>query len=449
VKLPTVLLTVSLIANVALAGAFLARPALAPAALREYFEGTEGNNAEAQRNVSDTERADITARQKAGAAKTSAAPHRSVWSKLDTDDLASFVQRLQAAGFSPNLIRAMLGARIEARYQSQLSALTQARNAEFWKAEGFNGPSNSRVMDQYLQLRRERAKLMRDLLGGANVGATPDTVKGLRHQYGELAPQKIEALQRINEDYAEMMGEVRTATRGILLPEDREKLALLERERRADLAATLSPEELQDYELRSSPVTARLRQALTIMDASEAEFRALFQIQQAHVDAIYPNSVGMGIMPTPADMARRREALAAIAQETKATLGEQRAAEFARASSGEFQQLYRLAQRENLPVEAAVRAYDVRDNAAKQSMAIFEDTARSNDEKRLALQVLAENTKAQLIGALGANSGAAYAQNAQWLTRIQNGGAVSFSENSTTFRNLPGAVGRQPAAPAP
>ena len=49
--------------------------------------------------------------------------------------------------------------------------------------------------------------------------------------------EDLAVIQRINDDYAEMTAQLRAAMQGITLPEDRAKLLLLEREKRADLAA--------------------------------------------------------------------------------------------------------------------------------------------------------------------------------------------------------------------
>src|SRR5260221_6737104 len=52
---------------------------------------------------------------------------------------------------------------------------------------------------------------------------------------------------------------------------------LFRSERRADIAAMLTPEELADYDLRTSRITGRLRPAMTLLDAGEDEFRRIYQ----------------------------------------------------------------------------------------------------------------------------------------------------------------------------
>jgi hypothetical protein len=225
-----------------------------------------------------------------------------------------------------------------------------------------------------------------------------------------------------------MISQVRAATLGITLPEDTAKLELLEREKRADLAATLSPEELADYDLRSSTVTSRLRQALTLMDATEQEFRTLFAIHQASADQLYPTAATM----RPDTIEQRRETLARVDAQVKAALGEARAAEFKRAADNEFQQLAGLATREKLPLSAAVQAYTIRTATTEESVRIVQDAQMTAEAKRAAMQALAQNARAQLATALGA-SGQGYGQSAQWLKSIESGMSVRFEGNTTYF----------------
>ncbi len=62
---------------------------------------------------------------------------------------------------------------------------------------------------------------------------------------------------------------------------DREKLALLNRERRADLERVLTPEELFEYDLRQGPTAMRLRSQLAAFQPTEEEYRAIFTVQHA------------------------------------------------------------------------------------------------------------------------------------------------------------------------
>lgn len=428
-KLPVLLLAGSLAGNAVLLGTLAVRPALAPPAMREFFVGLGLSSEHAS-----------APRKSAAATPAAKPPALDTWKALQTDDLKTFVANLRAAGFPTSVIRAMVGIRISAQFRDRVKELMGTQGvAEYWKPDAMNGLNSSKFFEAYNQIFRDRAKVMREVLGSDYFANSPGEVTAAqRRQYGNLPKAKIDLVQQINDDYAEMTAQIRAAMQGITLPEDREKMALLEREKRADLAAVLTPEELDDYMMHSSNVTSRLRVPLSIMDASEAEFKALFKIFDKYQADLNPTAGG-GVTYFSQDMMqRRRDAEKAVNDQAIAALGPERGAEFARANNSEFQQLYRLVQRDGLPVDAAVRAYNLRDTTAQESVRIVDAKDMSPADKRAALTTLAQATRAQLVGALGVESGNAYAKSANWLNAIERGSSVTFGpSNSASYRSVP------------
>lgn len=444
--LPTLLLG-SLAANAALLAAFAFKPALAPPALRDLFQPSTTSEARsaAAGGIAASTRSALAREGEALAAE--AARRASIWSTLDTDDLPTLVSRLRAAGFSRTVVRTIVSAKIEERFAGRMKELTAPiENAPYWKPDAMTGAFGMPAYyEQYNQIYRERSRLLRELLGNEATSYAADPAAAQRRQFGDIPQQKIELIQRINDDYAEMMTQVRAAMGNITLPEDREKLALLEREKRADLAAMLTPEELAAYEMRSSPVTSRLRMAMTILDSSEAEFQTLFKIHQAFNDRINLTNVTAA---TPDFMNQRTEAQKQQTEQLKAALGETRYAEFMRANNSEYQQLYRIAQREGITTDAANRAYAVRDHVAAESKRIFDDPSLGPEAKRTALKNLGQSTRAQLVSTLGQNAGTSYAQNLRWLTHLDSGGGISITpEGTTSMRPAPSLPTARTPAP--
>lgn len=420
----------SLAANAALLGLFAVQPDLAPSALRDWLV-SDAKRTAAQANLR-------AQRDRAAAdARAAEAKRADLWSAIKTDDVRSLVARLKAAGFSPALVHAIVNARLEATFAARMKALIgPTSDTPFWKPEPFSY-SNAKFQEAQSQIYRDRAKALRELLGEdyyATGGG--DATAAQRRQFGDLPKAKIDLIQRINDDYAEMAAQVRAATNGIVLPEDRAQLALLEREKRADLAALLTPAELEDYEMRSSTITSRLRTALTLMDATEAEFRAIFRAQQPFADILYPPSVGGVTRYTQEDSRARTDASDKIAEQIRAALGEQRAADFARASSSDYQNLHRIAQRDNIPPDAINRAYDLRLSATEESMRIH--NAKLDPAARTAaMQSLAASTRAKLAENLGPAADA-YAKNLAWLNGIERGYGVRVSPDGRTTSYMMG-----------
>jgi hypothetical protein len=434
-KLAPFLLIGSLLANAALVTTFALRPALAPPALRDFFLSSSAK-AEAE-SAARVEAQKVTAARARADTARGLASQALLWSALQSDDLPTLVARLRAAGFSASLVRAIVTAQVDARFSARIKALVRVvEDTPFWKPKPTSSFNNPKLFEEMNQASRERSKLLRELLGDdffASSGVDPTATQ--RRQFGDLSKSKIDLIQRINDDYAEMLSQVRAATNGITLPDDRAKMALLEREKHADLAAILTPQELEDYEMRNSPITSRLQSALSLMNATEDDFRTIYRIQLQFKDLIYPT----GDFFSSDMMQQRRDAETQIAAQLQDALGEARANEFLRAQNYEFQSLAQLAQRENLPLDAAVRAYDLRTSTSEESGRIFNDQTLTTDQKRAAMQTLAQNTKAQLIGTLGPVAGAAYASSATWLKAIETGTYVRFEGTTTYFRPLPTA----------
>jgi hypothetical protein len=434
-----VLLLVSLtVLNSGLIAAFVLRPSLAPAGLRKHLPDRTPPPALQPMNPATM-----------GSAKAAEADDAG-WASLHSSDLATLVQRLREAGFPPVMVRAIVDAEVERQFSPRINELRRSvTETPYWKQDPGYYTGSAKLFESINQIYRERSRVLRDLLGNEGYGvAGVDPTAAQRRQYGNLSPAKIDLVRRIADDYAEMTGEIRSAMRGVTLPEDREKLALLEREKRADLAAILTPEELADYEMRTSPVTSRLRTALSIMDAGEAEFRAIYKAYEPFKDVLFPTSSG-GMTFYGSDlMEKRREATQQIHAQLEAELGADRFGHYQRSTDSDFQQLYRLGQRDNVAYETVVQAYDARAPIAEASIKIVEDRNLSSDAKRAALKELAEKARTTLLSTLGPTTGPAYVGNARWLTYLDQGrGIVIGPDGSISSRSAP--VPRPPNAPTP
>ena len=428
-KLAPALLALSLAANVAGLALFALRPALGPPAMRALFGVVAPAEAAAR----------VAAERSAAAAK----PLPSLWSRLQSDDLTTLVARLRAAGFSPVMIRALVDALVAERFDPRIKAITRERDeTPYWRQPPYL-MSGSKVLEDLNQIYRERARLLRELLGDDALayGGT-DISAAQRRQYGDLPRAKIDLVARINDDYADMTGQIRAAMQGVTLPEDREKLALLEREKRADLAAVLTPAELADYELRTSHVTNRLRTALSIMNADESEFRKIHAALQPYADVLYPQTPNSGLV----QIDQRRDATLRANEQLKTALGPERFADYQRASNSDYQQLYRLTQGEILAPGALNRAFDARAVAAEASTKIMGDRALPAEQRAAALQAVAAAARTTILSNLGPKAGPAYAQAASWLTHLERGGSVALTpEGFLTFRTAPPSPPPTPA----
>jgi hypothetical protein len=177
--------------------------------------------------------------------------------------------------------------------------------------------------------------------------------------------------------------------------------------------------------MRTSAVTARLRAALTVMDASEDEFRTIFNVYTPFNERINPNIASGAVTMGTNFAVDRRAATTEMMAKMKEALPPERYAAFERAQDRDYQQLHALAQQNNLPTENAVRALGLRDRYSTESMRLAEDRTMSADQKTSALRSLVADAKAQIASTLGPKAAMDYAQSASWLNALENGRAFT------------------------
>jgi hypothetical protein len=413
----TLVATVSFLANLALVATLALRPSLAPPAVRDFFG----------RHVT----ADTHAPAAPAVERPGAAGRPKLWPALDTgNDLPGLIARLRAAGFPANIIRDIIRSKVSESYDARMRTLREPDpNTPFWKLPSSFFMVGDKRLDELNRLQLERSKALRDLLKDDFFKSDTDVSAGQRRQFGNLTRAKIDVVQRIEEDYYDMTATVLSSTNGILLPEDREKLAYLAREKHADLATVLTSDELADYEVRSSPLTNMLVRELGGFEPTEAEFRAVFQ---AHMDSSVKFPSGPVV-----DYQSREAAAREMAAQLKASLGDARYADYVRETDRDFQHLDRVVQRENIPRETAIGAFNLRDTVVQESNRIFDDTSLTVDQKRSALQSLAQNTRMQLTQMLGPVAGPAYVNAAErWLRMVEGGAAVRFTGAPSTTMTM-------------
>lgn len=326
-----------------------------------------------------------------------------------------FIARLRAGGMPPDLIRSLVYSRVQTRYRDRLRALAPAPTDEYWRSWNQAGwaAMTPEARAQYRALSREIEAEIRALLGDEPESLSP-SARRLHEQMASLVPvAKVQQIEAIQRDYNDLVAQVRERSRGLVLKADREQLRLLERERRNDLAAALTPEELLEYDLRASPTAAALRNRLNFFQPSEAEFRALGQLQ-LELDRQFP----------PGDMSaeesdRRHAAERELLDRIRATLTPERFAEYQVTIDGMYSQ-----------TRSFVSAYGLAPSVAHEIVALKQQTWRRIDElhaagltpeqRNAALLALQQETESELGARLGgADLLARYKRSgASWLNRL-------------------------------
>lgn len=334
--------------------------------------------------------------------QSKAAPSIAAFFSSATVDGASLKARLEAAGFPPDTVRAAVMAHLQhANRQREQAILGQHALIPFWQTGagifGFSGDAGTEK--ELNRLRRELRTQTRELFGSAGeMGG--DAMAIYEQRWGPLPKEKIETIQRITNDYGELNREL-LAGRSVttLTAEDREKLALLAREQRIDLEAVLTPDELFEYDVRTSSTASRLRSQLQAFSPTEEEFRTIFRAQYALDQASGRDANPYG--PAYVSLSQRDGERAALLQNLQGALSDQRLADYDFATNPSNTNLVRITNRLGLPMDAAREISDVRTQTMQAVAAIRSNPSLTSAERNARIAEVARATTEKISGTLG------------------------------------------------
>lgn len=371
------------------------------------------------------------------------------------NDMETLREELLAAGLDEATVRDVVRARIQKRYEPRFRALqTGDTKNEWWKNRDWWSDQNKEQRTATKALQAELKAEMLRVLGEDPMAEAMRNNLWMRSQYDYTSPEKRQALWELEQDYNELSQELNREARNFRMPSDAEKARYLEEEKRRDLAEILSPEELAAYELRRSNTANQLRWRMTQMDATEAEYTAIFEIQK-DFDERYADYDQWGNRLRQNETAEQRDARSAAEKamklEIRQALGDERYKAYVRSQDHDYQQLSNAAKRFELPADTPMKIYDLRDEVPLAATAIADDPNLTPEQKKAELGKLAQETRDRVSGMLGAEVAQVYFdQNngMHWLRELEKGTIITFDENGGQQHRRLEQPAKKPAAKA-
>jgi hypothetical protein len=201
---------------------------------------------------------------------------------------------------------------------------------------------------------------------------------------------------------------------GIMLAEDRQKLDLIEKEMRADIAKLMTPEQLLEYEIRSDSTSSTMRSRLGSFKPTEDEFRAIYALQKAMDVEFSPTSVRTA-EEAQARSARQKEVDAQI----MATMSPDRAQQYKFATDPAYNQINRVLTRFGLPQQVAVDVVAVQQSTQQRATALRQDRTLTPQQRNEQLAALQQEAQAKVSATLGSRVYEAYQEyGGQWVNNI-------------------------------
>lgn len=303
-----------------------------------------------------------------------AGPGPQTWASLGSAaDLASQRDRLRAQGFPDAIIRAILAAEIREKYAAQRRAIEgDTTDQPFWKMV----TPDPKVTAALRALSQAERKEMEDLLGPAHDSFAATQFE---HQIPGLSSDKAQQLADISQRYNKERSDIFRG--GTVTAADQAKLAALDKAMHDEFAAVLSPQELEQYDLRAGRTAVMLQYRLAGFDPSEAEYRALYNLQSAF-DAQYGQMYGP---MSPDEMRARMAAQNQLQADIATALGPDRFAQYERASDYSYRQTTDLVARLQLPPATADNLYALQKEYQQKATDLY-NQVRGQPVDRTAMQ---------------------------------------------------------------
>lgn len=322
--------------------------------------------------------------------------------------------RLEALGLPPSAVRLVIATLLNQWFQQRLAALQgQPDPDQYWR--------NGRVRhadttsEAFRDLTREQRRLFRELVGSD----LEMDENAHRRQFGGLPDGKVAQLKKIFADYADLEEQTFSDSAGPGAPTTRARLELLAREKRADVERLLTPEELLDYDLRTSNAAHQLRGRIGQFEVTEEEFRALYPGFKAAIDAFTES--GSGRTNVAATRTAREARDRQLEEQLQRVLGAERYQAMQEANDATLQQTRAFTTRLNLAPQVAQDVIAVQREFSPQLTAIDRDRDLSPNQRDARASALGLAAREKLIGLLGAEGFEAYKrQGGGWLGAALN-----------------------------
>ncbi|MGV3771915.1 MAG: hypothetical protein ACO1QB_03375 [Verrucomicrobiales bacterium] len=267
------------------------------------------------------------------------------WSQLEAEDYRTYIKRLRQIGCPEQTIRDIIIADLDKLMSPRFKALEPQEEPKYWKAEEKDLRPKDEIYSKLFQKQNldfEKRQVIQELMGidlvAERAGVLGET-DAMSKRLNFLPTDKLSTVRMIHDRTALEESSIREgalATGDALSAGDKARLQKAQAERERQIAALLSPEEFERYQLWYSPSAFRARVALAPLNPTEEEFRAVYHLQ-SQFDS---NWMGVDTENLPPELQTDyQNSHAALQEQVKEKLGTDRFKQFEEAQDVDYRQL--------------------------------------------------------------------------------------------------------------
>jgi hypothetical protein len=303
------------------------------------------------------------------------------WTEVESPDYPTYIANLRRIGCPEKTIRDIIVADVNELYAERMARDLILPEQKWWLPEP-EMDTFEEAMNQIRALEAERNATLTQLLGAGWEASRNHTPVNLVRFDGpvlnSLSPEAKLAVQRIEMNQRRAISEA-------LDPADR---ARLQAELRAQLAAVLSPAQLEEYLLRYSETAERMREQLRGFGADPEEFRRIFRARD-RFDQELATLTGEDAVT----QRRRAELERGRDEAIRQTLGGERSAFYQMTQNPLFREAQEQAQNNGAPPEKVLPIFEVNRAAQDEIARIQNDQSLSEDQRRIALVTIQQQQR--------------------------------------------------------
>lgn len=309
-------------------------------------------------------------------------------------------EALIRAGFPADYVRDMVTFSTGNTVSPEHLALLRAQASRpFWQTS----PRPEEIaLKKFIRERDEKNNELTKAAFGGKIPPHPLEGQNQRSRYSFLPEEKIAAVLSLDATIDDRIV-VRSGDTEGGVEQARERALAAKAEKREALVKLLTPAELELYDLHLSGTAQSMRQQLALFQATEAEFKAIYEVRRPY-DEQNARLLGYRSAPPTQDEWQRMTTEQKVVEDRlTALLGAERYGEYTRAQNEGYRAAVEIAAHYNLPPTAAAQAYTVQQSLDQRWQEGVKDTGGRTDSPAitaLAATLLAESD-AKLTALLG------------------------------------------------